>query len=140
VLHRWAVERGHRPGVAAPTLLGPVPDRAQTAAMDDDVCEVIITAPDAAWLARFVRTLVEGRTAACGHTIETVRSTYRWAGAVEEATEARVALHTRRSLVPEIRRLVDAEHPYDVPCLLVVPVVDGSPAYLSWVLDETNPG
>jgi uncharacterized protein involved in tolerance to divalent cations len=68
--------------------------------MDDDVCEVIITAPDAAWLADFTRRLVDARLAASGHNITPIRSIYRWQGAIHDHTEDRVALHTRASLVP----------------------------------------
>jgi periplasmic divalent cation tolerance protein len=111
-----------------------------TAADDPDVCEVVITAADAEWLAGFTRRLVEDRLAACGHQIAAVRSIYRWEGAVHDEGEARVALHTRTSLVPRIVARADAEHPYDVPCVLALPVVGGNPAYLQWVRDETLSG
>jgi periplasmic divalent cation tolerance protein len=111
-----------------------------TAADDPDVCEVVITAADAEWLAGFTRRLVEDRLAACGHQIAAVRSIYRWEGAVHGEGEARVALHTRTSLVPRIVARADAEHPYDVPCVLALPVVGGNPAYLQWVRDETLSG
>src|SRR3712207_7457824 len=39
---------------------------------------------DAGWLAGFTRTLVEERLAACGHLLGTIRSVYRWEGAVHE--------------------------------------------------------
>jgi periplasmic divalent cation tolerance protein len=68
--------------------------------VSDEVCEVIITAPDADWLAEFTRRLVDDRLAASGHIIVPIRSIYRWQGQIYDKTEARVALHTRRSLVP----------------------------------------
>ena len=70
--------------------------------MDEECCEVVVTAADADWLAGFTRTLVEERLAACGHVIGPIRSVYRWDGAVHDEAEARVGLHTRRSLVPAI--------------------------------------
>lgn len=106
--------------------------------MSEDICEVVITGPDAEWLAGFTRTLVEQRLAACGQNIAAIRSIYRWQGAIEDDAEARVALHTRRSLVPAIIELADREHPYDVPCVIALPITGGSPAYLTWVLDETR--
>jgi periplasmic divalent cation tolerance protein len=105
--------------------------------MEEQFCEVVITADDAGWLAGFTRTLVEERLAACGHLVEPIRSVYRWEGAVHDETEARVALHTRRSLVDAIvARTVEA-HPYDVPCLLAMPLTGGNPAYLAWIAAET---
>jgi len=109
--------------------------------MSQDVVEVVVTAADAEWLAGFTRRLVEDRLAACGQQIAAIRSVYRWAGAVHDDPEARVALHTRASLVPEIVARADAEHPYDVPCVLALPVAAGNPAYLAWVVAETkDPG
>ena len=70
--------------------------------MSDEICEVVITGPDAEWLAEFTRAIVADRLAACGQNIAHVRSIYRWQGAIEDASEARVALHTRRELVPAI--------------------------------------
>ncbi|WP_067509222.1 divalent-cation tolerance protein CutA [Actinoplanes sp. TFC3] len=106
--------------------------------MTDDVCEVVITAADAEWLAGFTRRLVEDRLAACGHTGQQIRSIYRWNGKIEDDAEARVALHTRAALVPEIVARADAEHAYDVPCVIALPVLAGNPAYLEWVRTETG--
>ena len=106
--------------------------------MSDDCCEVVVTAADADWLAGFTRRLVSDRLAACGHVVERIRSVYRWDGAVQDEPEARVALHTRTALVPEIVARADAEHPYEVPCVLALPVAAGNPAYLDWVRAETR--
>ena len=105
--------------------------------MDEEFCEVVVTAADADWLAGFTRTLVEERLAACGHVIAAIRSVYRWEGAVHDEPEARVALHTRRSLVPAITARADELHPYDVPCVIALPLVAGNAAYLRWIADET---
>ena len=107
--------------------------------MSEEICEVIITAPDADWLAEFTRKLVEERLAACGHNIHTIRVIYRWDGAIHDETEARVALYTRLSLVSAITTRVQRDHPYDVPCVIAMPVVDGNSGYITWVLDETRP-
>jgi periplasmic divalent cation tolerance protein len=108
--------------------------------MPDDLCEVIITGPDAEWLAGFVRRLVDDRLCACGHNLASIRSIYRWGGEVCDEPEARVALHTRRALVPEIVRRTKAEHPYDLPGVSALPIVDGSADYLQWIRDETREG
>jgi len=106
--------------------------------MDEECCEVVITAADADWLAGFTRTLVEQRLAACGHLLTPTRSVYRWEGAVHDEPEARVGLHTRRSLVPAIVARTADRHPYDVPCVIALPVVDGNPDYLAWIRAETR--
>jgi periplasmic divalent cation tolerance protein len=104
----------------------------------DDLCEIIVTAPDPAWLAGFARRLIEDRLCAGAHVIESIRSLYRWQGEIHDRGEARVALHTRRSLVGRINARALTEHPYKVPCVLAVAAVDGNPEYLAWIRDETR--
>lgn len=106
--------------------------------MNSGYSEVIITADSAEWLADFTKRLVEDRLAACGQNISAIRSIYRWDGAVQDEGEARVALHTRTSLVPAIVDKTNAEHSYDVPCVIALPIIDGNPAYLEWIRAETR--
>jgi periplasmic divalent cation tolerance protein len=106
--------------------------------VDEECCEVVVTAADADWLAGFTRTLVEERLAACGHVTGPIRSVYRWEGAVHDEPEARVALHTRRSLVPAIVERTRDLHPYDIPCVIALSLLGGDPGYLRWILEETR--
>jgi periplasmic divalent cation tolerance protein len=124
-----------RRGSHAP-FRGP-PGRTKNDGVDEEFCEVVVTADDADWLAGFTRTLVEERLAACGH-VSPIRSVYRWDGAVHDGPEARVGLHTRRSLVPAIVARTGELHPYDVPCVIALPLVGGSPDYLRWLAAETR--
>jgi periplasmic divalent cation tolerance protein len=105
-----------------------------------EICEIVITAANPDWLAGFTRRLVADRLAACGQQIAATRSIYRWDGAVQDEPEARVALHTRTALVDRIVERANAEHPYDVPCVIALPVVAANPAYVEWVRTETSAG
>jgi periplasmic divalent cation tolerance protein len=107
--------------------------------LTERVCEVIITADDEAWLLEFTRSLVENRLAACGQLVAPIRSIYRWENAVQDDAEGRVALHTRASLVPAIIQRTTSEHSYEVPCVLALPVENGNPDYLAWVIESTSP-
>lgn len=107
--------------------------------MNDDGCvEVVVTGPSVEWLAGFTRALVDDRLVACGHVFAPMRAIYRWDGAVHDEGQARVGLHTRRALVPEIVARADRDHPDDVPCVIALPLVDGHPAYLRWIVEETS--
>jgi periplasmic divalent cation tolerance protein len=33
---------------------------------------------------------------------------------------------------------VKHEHPYEVPSVVAVPITDGNPDYIRWILDETK--
>jgi periplasmic divalent cation tolerance protein len=106
--------------------------------VDEECCEVVVTAADAGWLTEFARTLVQERLAACGQVTAGIRSVYRWEGEIHDEPEARVALHTRRSLVPAVVARAGELHPYDVPCVIVLPLVGGDPTYLRWIGEETR--
>ncbi|MEU0522046.1 divalent-cation tolerance protein CutA [Streptosporangium sp. NPDC006007] len=103
----------------------------------DEVCEVIITAPDPDWLIEFTRSLVADRLCAAGHNFAPVRSIYRWRGEIYDRAEGRVALHTRRDLVPQIIERTNRDHPYEVPCVITLPITSGDREYLNWILAET---
>lgn len=105
---------------------------------DDGPCEVTITAPDRDWLQGLVRQLVQDRLAAAAH-VDGMRTTYRWAGRIEEGCEARCILHTTLSHVSEIERLVRLSHPYAVPCIVATPITTGDSSYIQWIKDETAP-
>jgi periplasmic divalent cation tolerance protein len=104
----------------------------------DDICEVIITAPDADWLAQFTTDLVAQRLAACGHNVTPIRSIYRWHGEIYDVAEARVALHTRMSLVDRIVEKTNRDHPHEVPCVIATGLVAGNPSDYQGVRDKTS--
>jgi periplasmic divalent cation tolerance protein len=105
----------------------------------DELCEVVITAPDADWLVEFTRRLVEDHLAASAHTLPQVRSVYRWHDELVDRTEARATVRTRISLVSSIAARLDKEHPYEVPGIIALPIVASSPAYTAWLLTQTAP-
>ncbi len=85
------------------------------------------------------RGAVEARLAACAHIDAPLTAAYRWKGAVETATEWRISYKTTRDRLPALAAWVAQEHSYDVPEWIVLPVGAGSPAYLTWVTEETTP-
>lgn len=59
-----------------------------------ELCEVVITAPDPAWLKHFSRTLVERGLCSSAHNFASIRSVYRWRGDIIEREEGRVGQET----------------------------------------------
>ncbi len=99
---------------------------------------VFTTLPNGAAARELVRRLVETRIVACGTVFEGVSSIYRWAGDVTEEREALVMLKTTGVRWADLVAAVEAHHPYDVPELMAVPVVQGLPRYVKWINDETD--
>ena len=82
--------------------------------------------------------LVEQRLAACVNIIGGMMSIYRWEGKIERSSEAIMIIKTRSSLASSVIGAVSAGHAYDNPAVLVIPVLDGSPAYCGWLMAETD--
>jgi periplasmic divalent cation tolerance protein len=105
----------------------------------DEVCEVIVTAPERDWLVDLCRQLVDKQFAASAHVVHPVTSIYRWDGIVRETTEARAFLRSRRGLVDDLVQYVVTRHPYDVPNVTALPIIGGNPDYLAWAFAESAP-
>jgi len=104
----------------------------------DDLCEVIVTAPDAEWLGALARQLIETRLCASAHVVAPVRAIYEWQGTVEDVVEARAFLRARRTALETIVKVVTARHPYEVPNVTAIPIIGGNSDYLAWVREATT--
>lgn len=83
------------------------------------------------------RRLVEERLAACVQ-YTSIRSVYRWEGAVESAQEFLLQAKTRADLAGRLTERIQALHDYEVPEIVAIPIVYGSKAYLDWIAKETG--
>ena len=82
---------------------------------------------------RIARHLIDARLAACVNLIPRVRSFYRWQGNVQSAVEWLLIIKSSRECFPPLRTLLETAHSYELPEVLALPVVDGSPNYLAWL-------
>ena len=102
--------------------------------------QVTVTAPSAEEAGRLATMAVERRLAACAQVSGPVTSTYRWEGKVSTSTEWVCVYKTVARRLPELTAAVRSAHSYDVPEILVSPLVGGDPDYLAWVDAETGEG
>ena len=103
---------------------------------------VFTNLPDRAAAQALAAALIEGRLAACVNVLAECTSVYRWHGQVESSAEVPVLIKTRAARYPEVEALIRSLHPYELPEIVALPIVDGAPNYLNW-LDENlgeNPG
>jgi periplasmic divalent cation tolerance protein len=82
--------------------------------------------------------LIKGKLAACVNIIENVRSLFWWQGKVDSAKEALLIIKTRRALVPKLIKKVKSLHSYEVPEVIVLPIISGNKEYLKWLNDSTK--
>ena len=99
---------------------------------------VISTLPDREQAEKLAHTLIEQQLAACVNVLPAVTSVYRWQGQVETANETILLIKTTMARYPAVEAAIKAQHPYELPEIIAVPVSTGLPAYLDWVKTETS--
>ncbi|HXX54875.1 MAG TPA: divalent-cation tolerance protein CutA [Methanoregula sp.] len=89
--------------------------------------------------ARISRALLEQHLAACV-SIVPVRSLYWWNGKIYDDGEDLLVIKTRSARLEKLIGGLRSIHPYEVPEIVVLPVIGGNPSYLDWVRGETRGG
>ena len=77
------------------------------------------------------------RFAACVNILGETSSLFRWQGEVRSETEIALIAKTKKTLVQKIVTKVKAIHSYECPCIVALPLSDGSADFLSWIGAET---
>lgn len=96
-------------------------------------CIVLVTAPDLKSARRLARVALEARLVACANLISPVESHYWWQGKIESGREVMLVMKTATGRLPELERRLLAEHPYDTPEIVVLPIQAGNLRYLAWL-------
>ncbi len=99
---------------------------------------VYITVSGEEEAAGLARALVESKLAACANIISSVRSIYSWQGNVEDDKELLMIIKTQRHLFDRLAAKVREIHSYDVPEIIALPIIAGSPDYLKWLHESTD--
>ena len=99
---------------------------------------VLTNLPDQAKAEMLATALVEGRFAACVNILQPCRSIYRWKGAIEVANEVPLLIKTSEERYPALEAGLRSSHPYELPAIVALPVVQALPAFADWVITEVN--
>ena len=94
---------------------------------------VITTCPTQAEAEGLAEKLLSARLAACVNIVPGVLSLYEWQGKLEREQEFLLLIKSRAEGFPELEKLVQASHSYELPELIAVPIEEGSAAYLNWI-------
>jgi len=84
------------------------------------------------------RDLVTAGLAACVTLLPGAQSTYRWKEGITVDTEVILIMKTPRDRVQPLKERLAAQHPYEVPEILVFEAREGSPDYLAWLRAATR--
>lgn len=104
-----------------------------------EVWQIITTVDTRTAAQGIARELVERRLAACVQVMGPIQSTYRWHGEVETEREWMCVVKTDKRCLSHVMDAVREAHPYDLPEIIAMPVVQGSREYFAWVLDQVVP-
>jgi len=101
---------------------------------------IFVTAASEQEAAAIGKALVEEGLAACANIIPSIRSIYRWKGAVWDEGESLIIIKSREDLFEQVRSRVKELHSYEVPEITAVKLEQGDPAYLQWIETVTAKG
>jgi len=100
---------------------------------------VTTTLPDAASAQKLAALLIERRLSACVNILAPCQSMYRWQGRVKQTTEVPLLIKSTTAAYTALEACIRAEHPYELPEIVAIPIEHGLPEYLTWVAAETSP-
>jgi periplasmic divalent cation tolerance protein len=101
--------------------------------MSEETYVVVLTTVGTKQFANdLAQSIVEARLAACVQ-IQAVQSVYRWKGKVCAEPEWQLAIKTTDAKYAELERHIRANHSYETPEIVRMPIAGGSAEYLAWI-------
>ncbi|MGC9457675.1 MAG: divalent-cation tolerance protein CutA [Halothiobacillaceae bacterium] len=99
---------------------------------EQDHVLVLCTYPDQETARPIAAELVKSRLAACVNMSTPFRSIYEWKDEIREDDEVQLTIKTRRDRLPDLAARLRADHPYELPEILAVPV-GGDADFMNWI-------
>ena len=97
---------------------------------------VLVTAPDLKTARSLAQAALQARLVACANLIPKIESHYWWQGKIQKSAEVMILFKTAAARLAALESLILANHPYDTPEFLVLPVSRGTKRYLHWLQDS----
>ncbi len=94
---------------------------------------VITTCPSMAEAEGLAEKLLTAQLAACVNIVPGIHSLYEWQGKLQREQEFLLLIKSRSEHFTELTKLVQANHSYELPELIAVPIEEGLAPYLDWI-------
>jgi periplasmic divalent cation tolerance protein len=65
--------------------------------------------------------------------ISTIESLYFWRGKIENEKEFLLSVKTKVKLYKNVAKVIKQSHSYDLPQIIMTPILDGSKPYFDWM-------
>ena len=104
--------------------------------MAEKILLALSTFPDGDTARRISNELVTEKFAACANILPAIESIYRWKAKIESGKETLVFFKLSEDRQSAFQDKLRSLHPYEVPEIIFVPVANGLPEYIAWVVDS----
>ncbi|KAL8456500.1 hypothetical protein ACS0TY_033804 [Phlomoides rotata] len=101
---------------------------------------VYVTVPNKEAGKKLAESIVKERLAACVNRVPGIESIYEWKGEIQTDSEELLIIKTRESLLEALTEHVKANHEYEVPEVISLPITGGNVEYLEWIKNSTRNG
>jgi periplasmic divalent cation tolerance protein len=102
-----------------------------------DFVVVATTTDDREAAERIARAVIERRLGGCARILA-ADSVYRWNGEIVSTAEFVVEVKTTATRRSDVEAAIQELHGYDLPEIVVHPILGGSAAYLDWLAGEVG--
>ncbi|KAL3504847.1 hypothetical protein ACH5RR_034688 [Cinchona calisaya] len=99
---------------------------------------VYVTVPNKEAGKKLAESIVKEKLAACVNRVPGVESVYEWKGEIQYDSEELLIIKTRESLLEALTEHVKANHEYEVPEVIALPITGGNLQYLEWIKNTTR--
>ncbi|KAL6648675.1 hypothetical protein ACP70R_012899 [Stipagrostis hirtigluma subsp. patula] len=99
---------------------------------------VYVTVPNREAGKKLSQSIISEKLAACVNIVPGIESVYWWDGKVQTDAEELLIIKTRESLLDALTEHVKANHEYDVPEVISLPITGGNTKYLEWIKNSTR--
>ncbi len=82
---------------------------------------------------RIAKVLLNKKLSACTQIIGPITSIYKWKGKMEKSKEWLCLTKSKISHYKKIEKIIKEIHPYELPEIIAVPIIEGSNEYLNWI-------
>jgi len=104
---------------------------------DSEFRVVLCTFPSTRLAGEVATTLVTEHLAACVSISEVV-SIYAWKDELQNEPEALAVIKTSAHRFEALAKRINELHPYEVPEIIALPILDGHAPYLAWLAANTR--
>lgn len=84
---------------------------------------------------RVGKMLLKEETVACVNFIDGMESCYQWEGKIIEEKEIIMLAKTVKDQFDRVKEIILNNHEYENPCILSIPINNGSKTFLQWIED-----